>query len=74
MTNLYQDQGFLLHPGEMPAHVRAAYPATGRVLAVFIDELTADNDNLFTTPVGMRLKNFIGRPAYQRGTLGVMLV
>ena len=74
MAHLDQDQGFLLDPGKMPAQVRTAQPAAGRVLTVFVVKTAFEYEYLLAAPVRVRLEFGVGRPLDERHVLGAVFV
>jgi len=63
MTNLDQDyRRLVFNIGSVLTEMRAAQPGSGRVFSILVTESALKHDNLFTTPVAMRLEDFIRWP------------
>ena len=56
------------------ALVGAANPGAGRILAVIIEKTALEHQDLFASPMGMRLELSIGRPLHERHALGLVFV
>ena len=56
MPRLHPQHRLPLHPSLVRAHVRTADPGARRVAAVFVDEFTGEDKDLFAPDLGVALK------------------